>query len=122
MTRNWNYWKRSSRLRRIASTTGERERKTPTKTSIPPGLITFALVCFALVRNTQAVLPAPDGGYPGGNTAEGQNALQSLSGGAQNTALGYQALFHDTTGNQNTATGYQALFSDTTGRQSVANG
>jgi hypothetical protein len=92
------------------------------KTSIPPVLITFALVCFALVRNTQAVLPPPDGGYPGGNTAEGQNALQSLSGGAENTALGYQALFHDTTGFQNTATGYQALFSDTTGRQSVANG
>jgi hypothetical protein len=41
------------------------------KTSIPPILITFSLVCFALVQNAQAVNPPPDGGYPGGNTAEG---------------------------------------------------
>ena len=51
------------------------------KTSIPPILITFLLVCFALVQNAQAVSPAPDGGYPGGNTAEGQNALLSLTSG-----------------------------------------
>ena len=31
-----------------------------------------ALVCFGLLPTTQAVSPAPDGGYPGGNTAEGQ--------------------------------------------------
>ena len=51
------------------------------KTSIPPVLITFALVCFALVQNTQAVSPPPDGGYPGGNTAEGHLALVSLTSG-----------------------------------------
>ena len=30
-----------------------------------PILLTFALVCFALVQNAQAVNPPPDGGYPG---------------------------------------------------------
>ena len=29
----------------------------------------------------KAVSPLPDGGYPGGNTAEGQNALLSLTTG-----------------------------------------
>ena len=38
-----------------------------------------ALVCFGLLPTTQAVSPAPDGGYPGGNTAEGQAALLSLT-------------------------------------------
>ena len=37
-------------------------------------LIPLILVCFALLPRAQAVLPAPDGGYPGGNTAEGTNA------------------------------------------------
>jgi len=36
----------------------------------------------------QAVSPPPDGGYPGGNTAEGQGALLSLTDGAFNTAVG----------------------------------
>src|SRR4029077_13973537 len=92
------------------------------KTPIPLVLIIFSLVCSALVQNTLAVSPPPDGGYSGANTAEGQNALQSLTSGVWNTALGYQVLFHDTTGNQNTATGYQALFSNATGSLSVANG
>jgi hypothetical protein len=34
------------------------------------------LACFALPPRVQAVVPAPDGGYPGGNTAEGQAAIQ----------------------------------------------
>ena len=38
----------------------------------------FALVSFALAPLAQAVAPPPDGGYPGGNTAEGQSALSSL--------------------------------------------
>jgi hypothetical protein len=41
------------------------------KTSTPSVLITFALVCFALAQNAQAVSPPPDGGYPGFTTAEG---------------------------------------------------
>ena len=35
----------------------------------------FALACFAVSPTAQAVSPPPDGGYAGGNTAEGQNAL-----------------------------------------------
>ena len=35
-------------------------------------LITLALLCFGLLPTTQAVVPPPDGGYPGGNTAEGK--------------------------------------------------
>jgi hypothetical protein len=41
------------------------------KTSIPTILITFSLACFALSHTAQGVSPAPDGGYSGGNTAEG---------------------------------------------------
>ena len=33
---------------------------------------------FFAFSPVQAVVPAPDGGYPGGNTAEGTNALLSL--------------------------------------------
>jgi hypothetical protein len=41
----------------------------------PPVLITLALLCFALSPTMQAVTPLPDGGYGGGNTAEGTDAL-----------------------------------------------
>jgi hypothetical protein len=92
------------------------------KTSILPVLITFALVCFALVQNTQAISPRPDGGYPDGNTAEGTDALFTLTNGVWNTGLGFQALYHNTTGKHNTATGHQALFSNTTGDRNTANG
>jgi hypothetical protein len=51
------------------------------------------LVCFGLLPTTQAVIPPPDGGYPGGNTAEGQNALLSLSSGGYNTAVGWTENF-----------------------------
>jgi hypothetical protein len=113
-------------------------------TRIPPVLITFAVLCFALVQNTQAVLPAPDGGYgpPAygtGNTAEGQDALLSLHFGAFNTATGYfslksntdgefntaigaAALQNNTFGAENTAIGYDALFSNTYGEQNIAIG
>src|SRR6266513_5431983 len=60
------------------------------KTNVP--LITIALVCFAVVQNTQALSPPPDGGYPGGNTAEGQNALTGLTTGFYNNAVGIYAL------------------------------
>jgi len=91
-------------------------------TGISPVLITFAFVCFAFVQNTQAVSPAPDGGYPGGNTAEGQDALFSLTSGVWNTALGYQTLYHVTTGNENTANGFRSLYKNTTGIQNTATG
>ena len=88
----------------------------------PPLLIILTLLCFALLPKAQAVNPPPDGGYPGQNTAEGQQALLSLTTGLWNTALGFQALAFDTTGFSNTATGSRALFSNTTGMQNTANG
>ena len=37
--------------------------------------ILLAIISSGLSSNVLAVTPAPDGGYPGGNTAEGQNTL-----------------------------------------------
>jgi hypothetical protein len=76
-------------------------------------LIPLTLALFALAPASRAVSPAPDGGYPNGNTAEGAAALQSLTTGAKNTALGNGALFSNTIGFQNTATGAGALFKNT---------
>ena len=53
----------------------------------------------------QAVVPTPDGGYPGGNTAEGQNALFSLTTGGFNTAVGFLSLWSNTDGQFNTGVG-----------------
>jgi len=85
-------------------------------------LIGFGLACFGLLPAVQAVTPAPDGGYANGNTAEGTNALFSLSSGTNNTANGFDALYHNTTGSSNTANGYKALFSNHTGTQNTATG
>jgi hypothetical protein len=107
----------------------------------------FAFACFALVSTTRAVNPPPDGGYPGLNTAEGQDALFSLdtSTGLANTAVGWFSLKSDVngtfntaigagtlllnvgdpnTGNgtENTAVGAAALLFNTTGTQNTANG
>ena len=46
---------------------------------------------FGLSPIAQAVTPAPDGGYPGENTAEGSSALFSLTTGTHNTATGFEA-------------------------------
>jgi hypothetical protein len=75
----------------------------------PPLLITLALLCFGLLPIVQAVVPAPDGGYPNFTTAEGQNALFSLTTGAANTAVGWRSLFSNSTGQFNTAIGTAAL-------------
>src|SRR6266545_3365042 len=87
-------------------------------------LIPLLLACFALASAPTAfgVVPAPDGGYPGGKTAEGDNALLSLTTGANNTAIGQDALFSDTTGSNNTANGAPALADNTTGSSNTANG
>jgi hypothetical protein len=98
----------------------------------------IALVCFGLLPTMQAVSPAPDGGYPGGNTAEGQAALLSLTTGGFNTAVGFLSLRSETTGSfntaigagtllanvadRNTATGAGALLSDTVGSDNTASG
>jgi endosialidase-like protein len=101
-------------------------------------LVAVAFNYFAFPPGAQAVTPAPDGGYPGLNTAEGQNALLSLTTGSANTAVGWFSLKSDTTGgfntalgagslaantgDQNTATGAGALLSNTTGGFNTANG
>ena len=46
-----------------------------------PLLITAALLCFGLLPRVEAVVPPPDGGYPGFNTAEGKTSLFSLTTG-----------------------------------------
>ena len=84
--------------------------------------LALALACFALSPAAQAVSPAPDGGYPNSNTAEGDFALNSLTYGVFNTAIGADALYHNTTGGYNTATGVAALVSNTTGGYNTANG
>ena len=75
-------------------------------------LIPLVLICFGLSPTARAVVPAPDGGYPGFNTAEGQNALFNLTigGGFWDTAIGAQALHNATTGSFNTAVGLNALY------------
>jgi len=72
-------------------------------------LLAFIL-CSAFSPIARGALPppAPDGGYPGQNTAEGQQALKNLnytptSGNAQNnTAVGFEAMFATSTGSSNT--------------------
>jgi hypothetical protein len=108
------------------------------KRNIPLLLITFSLVCLALLPEVQAVVPAPDGAYPNFTTAEGQNALQSLSTGIANTGIGWYSLFAADSGSyntavgagaldlntadNNTAVGVAALLLNTTGSNNTANG
>jgi len=85
-------------------------------------LFLVALTCFALSPAVRAVSPPPDGGYPGNNTAEGEDALFSLTSGADNTAIGFNALFSNTIGGANTASGHQALPNNTSGNDNTATG
>ena len=84
--------------------------------------ILIGIVCIGLLPKAQAVSPPPDGGYPGGNTAEGQDALFSLTTGTYNTAVGSFSLSATTIGDFSTATGDRALFSNTIGSSNTANG
>jgi hypothetical protein len=108
------------------------------KTPIPLFLVISSLTCFSFLPEGQAVSPPPDGGYPGGNTAEGTSALGSLTTGLYNTAVGIYSLLSLTdgdfntgvgagtllvnTGDGNTATGAGALLSNTTGTENAAVG
>ena len=83
------------------------------KTAIPQFVVVIQIICLSLLQNALAVSPAPDGGYPGGNTAEGQNALLSLTTGSANTAVGWFSLKSNTTGSFNTAIGAGTLFANT---------
>jgi uncharacterized coiled-coil protein SlyX len=72
-------------------------------------LIPLILVCFAFAPQTRAVSPAPDGGYPGFNTAEGDQALFLLFGGLGNTALGWRSEFSNIGASFNTGVGAGSL-------------
>ena len=112
--------------------------KTIIKTYVPFIAIGLLLACLELSPEAQAVVPPPDGGYPGSNTAEGQNALLSRTTGTFNTAIGFFSLRALTTASfctglgagtllvntadQNTATGAGALLSNTTGFGNTADG
>ena len=115
--------------------------KSPVRLNPVSPLLFMTLVYFtfsALVPKGFAVVPPPDGGYPNFTTAEGQNALKSLTTGAGNTALGWSSLFSVATANfntavgagtlalntadNNTATGAGALLLNTTGTANTANG
>ena len=92
------------------------------KTTILPFLIAGVLASFGLLQVAQAVDPPPDGGYPGGNTAEGQSALLTLTTGGLNTAVGWLSLSGNTEGSYNTAIGAGALISNTTAVSNTAIG
>jgi uncharacterized coiled-coil protein SlyX len=112
-------------------------------------LIPLILVCFGLCQQVQSATDAPEqvqsaadtpdpGPLPISNTADGQNALLSITTGIYNTAVGFDALLSNTdssfntgvgagtllvsTASQNTAVGAGALFSNTTGGSNTANG
>jgi hypothetical protein len=87
-------------------------RNSISRSPLRHGFLLIALAWFALSPTARAVSPAPDGGYANDNTAEGTNALNSLTTGKSNTANGFEALFSNSSGNNNTATGVNALFSN----------
>jgi trimeric autotransporter adhesin len=81
-------------------------------------LILLALGSFALCPIAQAVEPAapvPDPPLAGGNTADGQNALLSLTTGTFNSAFGFDTLVVLTDASFDTAIGAGALLLDTAG-------
>jgi hypothetical protein len=71
--------------------------------------VTFALVTWTFQPMGEAVVPPPDGGYPGFNTAEGDKALFGVTTGIGNTAVGWFSLFSNTDGSFNTALGAATL-------------
>ena len=95
------------------SMNGNKRMKTRVKIIYPAfALVVFA--CFTFLRGAQGQLsPPPDGCYPNFTTAEGCNALQSLTPGVGtglgNTAFGWSSLSANTEGSYNTAVGAGAL-------------
>src|SRR5678815_3533289 len=83
------------------------------RTTIRSLVGTVVFLCLRFLPQAQGVVPPPDGGYPNFTTAEGQNALFSLTTGAANTAVGWFSLKSVTTGSFNTGVGAGALVLNT---------
>src|SRR4029079_10203250 len=83
--------------------------------------VVFVLAWFAIAPLVRAVVPAPDGGYPRFNTAEGKNPLFNLTTGIGNTAVGWFSLWSDMDGSYNTAVVAGTLLFNT-GNQSTGDG
>lgn len=77
------------------------------------------LLAFAFLGLIPIAQPADLGN---GNTAEGHNALSSLTTGENNTAIGAGALSEDRRGSGNAATGFRALRENTAGDGNTASG
>jgi hypothetical protein len=93
--------------------------RSPLWCSFPVVLVALALALFAPSRMARG----EDGAVGDGtSTAEGTNALGSLTTGKADTANGYLALSGNTTGSDNTATGTYALFVNSTGSVNTATG
>jgi Chaperone of endosialidase len=107
----------------------------------PQLMLSISLLLFLAATGPEghAVVPPPDGDYPGGNTAEGRDALlslttgtfnsavgllslKSLTDGSFNSGIGAGALFANVTSSNNTATGAGALIFHTAGNANTANG
>jgi hypothetical protein len=87
------------------------------------GAILSALVGFALCQQVQAQ-ETPDPGSVGGSfsTADGTNALASVTTGAANSAFGWFSLWLDTDGSFNTGVGAGTLIFNTSGVDNTAVG
>src|SRR4030095_14103732 len=89
---------------------------------IYPAFALFAVAYLAVSPSALAVIPAPDGGYPNFNTAEGEDALFSLRTGAtgiRNTASGIRAFFNLSSGDSNIAVGDFAGLALTSGSNNI---
>ena len=82
-------------------------------------VIIVSLAFCGFYKVTKAVSPAPDGGYPRGNTANGAFALLHSGDGKSNTAVGFGALENNNGAapyaSANTAIGAGALSNNTDG-------
>src|SRR6266403_1763306 len=82
-------------------------------------MVLLAFGCFALLPLAGASVVGPP---QNGNTADGFDALRSLTTGVLNTAIGRNALLNNTTGSGNTASGFFSLFNNTTSERNTAYG
>jgi trimeric autotransporter adhesin len=94
---------------------------TPALAQQPPDLVTSdSLANTAMGSNALLNVNLSENGCH--NTASGENALYSDTGGSYNTATGFNSLYSNTTGDNNTAAGYESLYSNSTGTNNTGIG